>query len=141
MSRPTGVLLITIWECIGVFFTAVFGAIMLAGGGFIATMLGPEQRALATMIGTVGVAAGIFCLILAAVWGFVTYGFWNLKNWARVVVLVFAILGACMNGLGLLNNLLHMRIGLVLWSAIWTGLNVWIAIYLTQPEAKTAFQA
>ena len=56
------------------------------------------------------------------------YGMWNLKNWARIVTLVFTFIGAGIQLISFTGSLLHFNIfGLFLST-------LWLALYVRQPH-------
>ncbi|MBI5955772.1 MAG: hypothetical protein HY871_02115 [Chloroflexi bacterium] len=123
MNRPTGVTIIALLY----FFSA---AMMLLGGCMFLALplltgagaLGQEGAGEAIAIsGTMGVIfCGVFAIfaLLAAFFG---WGLWKLKNWARILTIVFSIPG-----------LLGIPIGTII-----SGLIIW---YLLKEDVKVAFQ-
>ncbi len=89
----------------------------------------------------IGVAVGIFALIFAGLGALMGWGMWSLKEWARVLQIVFAGIGACFQILGILVALTHFRILGMMWNMVWLAVNAFIIYYLIQPQVKAAFAA
>ncbi len=145
MERPTGVTVLAVLQFIGAAFCVLAGLAFFFGGTFIGALAGSAAgggqggatgAGLGMLIGAVG---GVMFLIFAALYGVVGWGMWTLKNWARIVSLVLAAIGAVVQIPGVFVSLLHFRIGSMLWSIIWIGVNGLIIWYLLQPQVKLAF--
>jgi len=139
MNRPGGVTIIGILEFLGAGFTLLGGVLFLAAGGTVAALLARERPEVAGIVGTVGAALGIFMLISGAIWLFVALQFWKLKEWARIVVMIFAIIFLCLQALGFLGSMMAFEVFSMLWNGIWAAVYAWIAYYLNSFEAKQAF--
>lgn len=146
MERPAGVTVLAILQFIGAGMCVIFGLLMLVGGPFVAAMIGSRMNgaegssAVAGMGAVIGVVGGVFCLIMAALYGVVGWGMWGLKNWARMVTIVLAAIGGLLQALGMMGSLVHFHIFAVLWHMIWIGVNAVIIWYLLQPQVKAAFE-
>src|SRR6185369_5569565 len=142
MNKPTGVVVISILYFLGAALCLLFGLLFIAGGGFLATMMSQQSQAggLSAMMAGLGAALGVFYLIIGAVDVLVGWGLLKLKNWARIVAIVFSCIGAGFLVLGLLGNLAHFSIVNFLVTAVFLGIHAVIIMYLLKPEVKTAFQ-
>jgi hypothetical protein len=146
MNRPTGVTVLAVLQFIGAGFCAIAALLLMVGGTFVAAIMsraaagGEGSTALAGMGAAIGVAAGVFCLILAALYAALGWGMWGLKNWARMVTMVLAGLGALLQVMGMMGSLMHFHVFALLWNVIWLGVNVIIIWYLMQPQVKAAFE-
>jgi hypothetical protein len=142
MPRPTGVTILAILYFIGTCFLALLGIASIAGMGFLSQMLaqnpnvGPSGAAL---LASAGVVLSIFSFAFALLCGFVGYGLWNLRNWARMVALVLAIIGAVLAGLGLVWAILRFSPFTLITAGVRLAINVLIIWYLNQPHVKAAF--
>jgi uncharacterized membrane protein (DUF2068 family) len=87
----------------------------------------------------IGAAFGIAALIGAAVSALLGWGMWSLKEWARILQIVFSGLGACVQALGVLASLTHFRVFAMVWNLFWLAVNAFIVYYLIQPQVKAAF--
>ncbi len=83
--RPKGVTVLAVLWAIGGIIEIVFGATML----FVSPHL-PK-------VGEIGRAMGGYITVMYVVFGIigliVAYGLWTLRNWARILAIVFSILG------------------------------------------------
>jgi hypothetical protein len=141
MGRPTGVTIIAVLDFIGAGFCVLAGLGMMLGGGFIATMMSQQSGAAgAGLMGAIGAAAGIFFLICAAIAGLLGWGLLKLKEWARIVTIIFAALGALGAVLGLFAVLGHFVVIGIFWALVRLAINGLIIWYLLQPQVKAAFQ-
>lgn len=145
MNRPTGVTVIAVLNFIGAGICILAAIGMFVGGAFLAT-------ALASMAGrsgggaagagvgvAIGAIAGVFCLFMALVAGVVGFGLWGLKEWGRILQIIFSAIGALLQAFGLLGSLVRFHFGGVLWNLMWLGVDAWIIFYLIQPQIKAAF--
>jgi uncharacterized membrane protein (DUF2068 family) len=139
MERPAGVTFLAI--------LAFFGAVILALGGLVMCLGFPIMSRMAVyprmgmMAGIGSAIIGLMLLGVAAVYVVMGIGLWKLQNWARILTIVLACLGALFFGLGMLGALVHFHIFLLFWRAIFLALNVWIIVYLLQPNVKQSFGA
>lgn len=145
MGRPVGVTVLAILNFIGAAFCLLAGIGMILGGGFIATLInqqgGQGSAGAAGILGGLGAAAGVFIIIIGGVGALVGFGLLKLKEWARIVSIVFAGIGAAMQLLGLLGSLAHFNLFAVVWGLFWLAIDALIIWYLLKPEVKAAFQA
>jgi len=139
MNRPTGVTILAILNFIGAAFCVLGGLGLMLGGGALAGIMSQQGQAGGGLFAALGAAAGIAVLIGGALAALIGFGLWKLKNWARILSIVFTALGALMNLLGLLGSLAHFNVGTVVWSVFCLAIDVWIIMYLLKPEIKAAF--
>jgi hypothetical protein len=138
MQRPIGV---TILAILCFLMTAVM---LLAGLGLGLGMglvgMSPDVGGgMGAMLAGLGIAGAVFFLIIAVLYGLMGWGLWTLKNWARIIALVFAVLGLCFGVLGLLGSLLAMEVISLFLQLVSVGINGLITWYLLQPHVKRAF--
>jgi len=120
-------------------FCVLGGVLMFVGGGFLASMMnqqGAGGSAGAGILAGLGAVAGVIVLIIAAISALVGFGLWKLKNWGRILALVFAGLGI----LGALLMLLHFSPLILFGFLIRLVINGLILWYLLKPEVAAAFQ-
>ena len=144
MERPLGVTILAILHFIGVFFAICAGLLMILGMGFFAAALARAANigsGGAGIIAGLGVVLAIFAFIGAAISGLIGWGLWNLKNWARITAMVFAVLGM-LGGVGsLMFALTHFNPFFLSTGIVRAAIAVLIFWYLNQPHVKTAFGA
>lgn len=148
MQRPTGVTVLAVLDFIGAAFW-----LLLAIGGFVgATFLGAiisqamERSGGGAAVGAgfgaaIGVVIGIFGLIFGGLAVLMGWGMWSLKEWARILQIVFAAIGACFSGLAILVALTHFHVFGLMWSLVRFSISALIIYYLIQPQVKAAFAA
>lgn len=139
MERPGGVTFLAILAFVGAVILALGGIAMCLGGAMISRMA--VYPGMGMMAGIGGAVIGLMLLGMAAVYVIMGVGLWKLQNWARILTIVLAGLGVLFYGLGILGALFHLHIFLLFWRAIFLALNVWIIVYLLQPNVKQSFGA
>ena len=142
MQRPVGVTILAILYFIATCGLALFGIAIIVGGGFLGTMLAQNpdiSESVAAILAGVGVFISIFFFAFAVLFGFLGYGMWNLRNWARTIAIVLSIIGAVFASLGVLWGILRIAPFRLISSGIRLGINVLIIWYLNQPHVKAAF--
>ncbi len=144
MARPVGVTILAILNFIGAAFCLLGGIAMIAGGGFMATMMsqqgGQGSAGAAGVLAGLGAVAGVFIIIIGGVSALVGFGLWKLKNWARIVSIVLLGISIAMQALQLLGVLAHFNLFALVWTAFWIAVDAFIIWYLLKPEVKAAFQ-
>lgn len=139
MERPAGVTFLALLAFFGAVILALGGLVMCLGGAMMSRMaLQPGMRMVA---GLGGAIIGLMLLGVAAVYVVMGIGLWKLQNWARILTIVLAGLGVLFFGMGMLLALVHFHVFFFFWRAIFLALNVWIIVYLLQPNVKQAFGA
>jgi hypothetical protein len=144
MVRPVGVTILAILNFIGAAFCLLGGIAMIAGGGFMATLMsqqgGQGSAGAAGVLAGMGAVAGVFIIIIGGISALVGFGLWKLKNWARIVSIVLLGLSIAGQLLQLLAVLAHFNLFAFVWIAFWTAVDAFIIWYLLKPEVKAAFQ-
>lgn len=143
MQRPTGVTVIAILQflCAGVLVLG--GLVFTLGMSAMSAVLAQRGNASGVgmgMLAGMGAAIGVVMILFAVLYGAVGYGMWNLKNWARIVTLVFTFIGAGIYLIGFMASLLHFNILGLFWDTLWLGVHGLIIWYLLQPGVAQAFQ-
>jgi hypothetical protein len=142
MQRPVGVTILAVLYFLGTCLLTLVGIVALVGMGFLSRILAQNPdvgESGAALIAGAGVFVGIFLLALAALCGFVGYGLWNLRSWARTTALVLAFIGAFFACLGVLWGILRFAPVRLIISGVRLGIHVLIIWYLNQPHVKAAF--
>ncbi len=144
MNKPAGVIVIAILYFLGAAVCLFGGLLMLAGGGILATMMSQSGQAgaspLAGIMAGLGAVAGIIIAGLGVIDLLVGIGLIKLKNWARIVAIVFSAIGAAFQALGVLGSLTHFNAVALLFQVIFLAVYGLIIWYLLKPEVKAAFQ-
>lgn len=141
MARPGGVTVIAVLYYIVGGFCVLAGLLALLGAGFAGALLtqmqGQSGAGAGGFAAMIGGAISVFLFIGAAISILLGWGLWALKNWARIIVIVFAALGV----LGSLLGLLHISAVVVVAIVIRLAINGLILWYLLKPEVAAAFAA
>lgn len=108
-ERPIGVSILAILGYIGAACTLLMGLAMIFFSAALASLV-TNLPGFETAFGIIGAALfivlGIIFLPLAVLDYFIARGLWNGKNWARILLLIFA-------GLGVLQGIIGLPRGLV----------------------------
>ncbi len=144
MQRPTGVTILAVLDflaagaclLLAVAFGLGFGLLgSIAGGGE-----GGSDAGMAVLMG-LGALAGVVFVVAALISLVVGVGLWKLKNWARILTIVFSILGVLSNLAGAVIPMMTGEPVSAVSSLIGLGVNVLILWYMFQPDVKQAFGA
>ena len=89
---PTGVKVISVLHYIGAVFGLIFGILLLAGASFIGASVTefPLFNALGSALFIVG---GIILIAMGVLAFFIGRGLWNAKPWARIITIIFSVIG------------------------------------------------
>lgn len=129
---PTLVKVISVLYYIGAVFLLLFAILLFVGAGSVGALLS-EIPLLGSIGAGVFIVLGVLFLALAVLDFFVARGLWKGRNWARIVAIIFAILGVVMAIFGIAGG----AIGSNLFGLIISGL---IGYYLLfNKQAKEAF--
>ena len=125
---PTGVKVISVLYYIGAVFELIISVLFFVGSGAIKT-----QVPLLAVLGPFLIVGGIILLGLAVLSFFVGWGLWKAKKWARIVAIIFAVLGVLLALIGMVQGQIVSNIlGLVISAGIG-------AYLLFSSDVKTAF--
>ena len=127
-TLPLGVKIISILYYVCSVLVVIGGIIAIGLSGFADSLPYDVEY-----LGIKLIFGGIFAIIMGIVSFFVARGLWNLKNWARIVVIIFAVLGILDAGTGIARGF---------YATGFTGVvvDVIIAAYLIfSEEVKKAF--
>jgi uncharacterized membrane protein (DUF2068 family) len=146
MARPVGVTILAILDFLGAVFCILAGLGFMLSGGMIAAMLSQNSQlssqipaGVAGIVGGLGVGVGVGMLILAVINALLGWGLWKLKNWARVITLIFTVLGGLSLALCVLLSLVHFSLLGIIWYGFWLAIYGLIIWYLLKPDVKRAF--
>ena len=132
MNRPTGVTVIAVLWFIGACGLALLACLFLVGGGMAARFMPPDAHIPAGVAAAAGGIVASVVLIFAALYVAIGVGLLQLKEWARIIALVFSALGV----LGGVLSLFRFSVFGILRLAI-CGAIIW---YLMQPHVVAAFK-
>jgi hypothetical protein len=110
---PTGVKVIAVLYYIGAVLTILGGIMMFIGSGFLATIV--------PFLSGFAIAGGVLMLALGVLGFFIGRGLWNGRNWARIVALIFAVIGL----VGAIMGMVGGAIGSNIFGLIINGLIGW----------------
>lgn len=132
--RPTGVTLSALFQLFRGAFVALFALGIFFVGGMASRLaaVAAEGNMLQRFIAGFGHFVASALLLYAAVQILSGIGLLLLQNWARILTIVFSVLGILI----LLPRTLHHR----LVSMLFTLVNLAILIYLLLPGTQTHFQ-
>ena len=131
---PIGVKIIAILNYIGAVFGVIFGILFIAGAGFVSTIL-ESSNALASIseiAGAVIIVLGIVFIAFGVLEFFIGRGLWKAQNWARVLSIIFAVLGLLMSLIAIFVGEFMSILWLIIYGAI--GWYLWFS-----KEVKKAF--
>jgi len=130
MERPTGVTILAVLCFVFAGLALLAALALMFMGGMLGQMV--ESSGMGTMLAGAGAIVGVVVLIGAALYFLVGFGLWKLKNWGRILAIVFV-------ALGLFSSLSPFQAGVFGWQLFICLLDIWIIIYLLKPHVKQAF--
>ena len=122
---PTGVKIISVLHYIGAVLFLIGGFVAFAGGAFLNSVL-------PAFIGGLVAFAGVIFIVLAVLYFFMGMGLWKGQNWARIVAIIFAVLGVISGLLSVFSGNYGSIVSLVIAAVI--GYYLWF-----NKEVKAAF--
>jgi len=137
MERPTGVTILAVLCFVFAGLALLAALALMFMGGMLGQMV--ESSGMGTMLAGAGAIVGVVVLIGAALYFLVGFGLWKLKNWGRILAIVFVALGLIGAALGLFSSLSPFQAGVFGWQLFICLLDIWIIIYLLKPHVKQAF--
>jgi len=153
MKRSASVTVVAVLSLLGSLLTLAMGLLM----ALALVITGKSNPALKEPIALVGALIGIFFLIGPAIWGLATsIGLFNLKNWARLSILVFSVLlvlgGICGAPIFLLiplpptpgtdpRFLTYFRVVMTGFYALLAAIGIWWFILFTRRSVRVQFGA
>ncbi len=142
MERPAGVTILALLEFLIAALLIFFALASAMGVSLLGAILSRARE-----IGAPGFAlfagAGFmlaFFLLVPAVFFVVTgFGLWKLRNWARIVTMVLAVLGVVGASIGLLWALTHFRVIGVMFTSVRLTIDLLVLWYLSQSSIRRYF--
>jgi uncharacterized membrane protein (DUF2068 family) len=138
MNRPIGITVIALFDFLAAMFFLLVGLLMALGMGLagMSNDVGGGAAAMLAGLGIVGAVIFFACAVLCALMG---WGLWTLKNWARIITLVFAFIGLGFGALGLMGSMVHFEVFTFAFQLVPVAINGLVAWYMMQPHVKQAF--
>ena len=132
--RPMGVSAIAALTWIRGALYALGGLALLGIGHFSARLIAAvaSDSFLESLVSRLGKALGIGALVIALVCAVVGFGLWGLKNWARILTLIFVGLWFVVGLIGLVHHP-------TTWHMVRAAVDVVILVYLMLPNVKRLF--
>jgi len=124
-EAPTGVKVISVLYYITAFAYGLLGLLLLFGSSIMGT-IASQIPWLALISAGLFIVVGILLLGIAILIFFVGRNLWQLKSWARTVVLIFS-------GIGALSALIAVFQG-DFGNIVSLGINIWIGYYLLKDK-------
>ena len=113
----------------------------MVGGSVLAALFGGHGGAPLAGLGIlVGIIGAVFFFFYAAVSLVAGYGMWNLREWARIVCIVLAVLSLVFSIPGLLFMGLHFNLFFGTYRLFRIAISILIIWYLMQPQIKALFR-
>lgn len=143
MERPVGVTILAVLYFIFAALTAIAGLLSFVGGSMLSRLAGSSSPAAGAgvLLAMGGAVIGIICLVIAALYFVVGYGFIKLQNWARILAVVFTGISVLFGLFGLVSILLHMAVFQIVFQGVILAIEIWVLVYLFKPHVKQAFGA
>ncbi|MDD5699928.1 MAG: DUF2127 domain-containing protein [Candidatus Nanoarchaeia archaeon] len=129
---PIGVKIISILYYISAGFGVLFAIFLFAGFAFLSTLM-PFLSVISAMGYILVIVCAVIVLAISVLSFFIARGLMKLKNWARILVLVFAGLGIVM---GLYSFVSGFSFSMVIQIAVQAAIGGYL---LFAKEAKRAF--
>lgn len=135
MERPLGVTILAVLNfVVAAVMVGAAAALLVRGAAILQATI--TQR----VLGQMG-AGGLWLMIatsvvLALIMGI---GLWRLKDWGRLLMLIFCIFGLITGALMLLAQLFHFIPVLVALRAATVAIYLWIILYLLRPGVRRVF--
>jgi uncharacterized membrane protein (DUF2068 family) len=126
--RPTGVTIIAILNALGGVLCLLAGLMFLAMPGMLPAGMYGMSGMLGMEIGVMGIVM-VVCGVLSLV---IAYGLWTLKNWARLLVIVFSALGIASNLVSIAGGMMHAVVGIAINAVV-----IW---YMMRDDVKAVFE-
>ena len=126
--RPTGVTIIAILNALGGVLCLLAGLMFLAMPGMLPAGMYGMSGMLGMVIGVMGIVM-VVCGVLSLV---IAYGLWTLKNWARLLVIVFSALGIASNLVSIAGGMMHAVVGIAINAVV-----IW---YMMRDDVKAVFE-
>lgn len=140
MERPAGVTVLAVLSIAFGTVVCLIGVLAL-GWGVLNSRSSVDSWGLNKFFAVGGAIIAVICFAIAALYAAIGRGLLKLKNWARIILIVFAALGLLSSPAGLMKfptlfhpvNTLRFTVSVVI--------DIWVLTYLFRPHVKQAFGA
>lgn len=139
--RPTGVTLIALYNYLAALMLAMFGIALLVGGKLISMLGGADSGILPRTGFMIGVVGGSIFLAFAVVYAIAGFGMWSMREWARTLSIILAVISLVFSLPSLLLLAMTMQMFMGSYRIARIAISVFILWYLFQAETKAAFRA
>ncbi len=133
-DRPRGVTAIALLFVLAASYLLAVGLVMLASPGVISMAAGAD------LLGGLEVAGPYMFLLMAAVGTAISLGLLHLRNWARRVAIVIAMIGVVLLLPRVSSAVVDFRIGKLAWGGLAVIVRVVIVWYLYQVPVREVFE-
>jgi len=148
MNRPVGVTLIAVLDFLGMAAQFALGLVFLLGMSFLGSIVSknlaqnPQFSGVNVMgiLAASGVVIAVGFFIFAVIAALLGWGLLKLKNWARIISIIYSSIGILFLSLGVLFSLVRFRPVNFMWDGFWLVVNAAIVWYLLQANVKAAFE-
>lgn len=133
-KAPVGVQIISVIYYIAAVLCAIAGILFIVGANAIVALLVASAPQLGEVSSLVFIVLGIVLIAIGVLAFFVGRGLWKLKSWARILAIIFAILGV-------MSAIYSMVKGFAVGDAIKLVVHAFMGAYLTfSKESIQAFK-
>lgn len=144
MERPAGVTILALLEFLIAALLIFFALASAMGVSMLGAILSRTREIGApgfALFAGAGFLLAFFLLVPAVLFVVLGFGLWNLRNWARVITMVLAVLGVAGASIGLLWALTHLRVIGVMFSSVRLSIDLLVLWYLSQSTIRRYFVA
>ena len=136
---PTGVKLISIVYYIGSGLTFLLALVCILGGLIFASAL-KEIPIISSFGSILFVVFGLIFIGLGLLQMFIGKALWHGKKWARIFVVIFAVLSLISGLITVISGASSQLLGKIIYGFITLGFNAWLLIFiLLSQESKHYF--
>jgi hypothetical protein len=139
MERPAGVTILAVVAFIFGGFMALGGLGAMLGGAVLSRMA--NSGGLGMLAGVGGAILGFVLLGFAVVYIVDGIGLMKIASWARILTIILVGLSLLRSAFGMMRSLGHLHPVGVFFSLVIAAIDVWILVYLFNPDVKQAFGA
>ncbi len=139
MQRPGGVTVIAVIDFIAAGLCVIGALLFFAGGSFLTSMFSAAGAEGAGILGGAVAVVGVVILLVGVLAAAIGYGLLKLMNWARILAIIFAAIGALQIIRTLVTLGSMMSVGQIVWQIVFLAYDAWVIWYLLQGKVGQAF--